>query len=231
MPIKAIAFDAYGTLFDVYSIAKLAETIFPTKGAQLASLWRDKQVDYTRLRDASGQYADFWQITGDALDYTAAALGLTLTADARDQLMGQYARLDAFAENAAQLQRLTDAGLPLAILSNGTPWMLDQALQAAGLTGYFTHVLSVDSVKRFKTAPQAYQIGPDAFGVAAQDILFVSSNGWDICGASWFGYRTIWLNRAGAVLERLGVTPDRIGTSLCDVADYALDLQSTQSLA
>jgi 2-haloacid dehalogenase len=226
MPLKAIAFDAYGTLFDVYSISSLAEELFPGKGAQLATLWRDKQIEYTRLRTLCDKYADFWQVTGDALDYSCVAMGLDLTPASRDRLMGQYAELSAFPENAEQLQRLKDAGIALSILSNGTPWMLDQAVKASGLDGYFEHVLSVDVVKRFKTAPEAYQMGPDTFGCDVSDILFVSSNCWDICGASWFGYRTIWLNRYGLPLERLGVKPHRIGSSLQDIADYALELSA-----
>ncbi|MEM5468243.1 haloacid dehalogenase type II [Celeribacter marinus] len=221
---NAIAFDAYGTLFDVYSISALAEDLFADKGAQLAVIWRDKQIEYTRLRTLCDQYADFWQVTGDALEYACEALGLDLTAAARDRLMGQYAALSAFPENVDQLHRLKEAGITLSILSNGTPWMLDQAITASGLGGYFEHVLSVDAVKQFKTAPQAYQMGPDALGCAAKDILFVSSNCWDICGATWFGYHTIWLNRYGHPMERLGVAPHHIGSSLKDVADYALGI-------
>ena len=172
------------------------------------------------------KYADFWQVTGDALDYTCAALGLELAPNSRDRLMGQYAELSAFTENAEQLLRLKDAGITLSILSNGTPWMLDQAIKASGLEGYFEHVLSVDSVKRFKTAPEAYQMGLDALGCDAKEILFVSSNCWDICGATWFGYRNIWLNRYGLPLDRLGVNPHRIGSSLQDVADFAFELNT-----
>lgn len=226
MPLKAIAFDAYGTLFDVYSVGNLAEDLFPGKGAQLATIWRDKQIEYTRLRNMCDKYADFWQVTGDALDYACEALEQDLTPDARDRLMGQYAELSAFRENAEQLKRLQGAGIAMSILSNGTPWMLDQAVKASGLDGYFDHVLSVDTVKRFKTAPEAYQMGPDTVGCDAGEILFVSSNCWDICGATWFGYRTIWLNRYSLPLERLGVEPHRVGSSLQDVADYALELNT-----
>ena len=224
MPLKAIAFDAYGTLFDVYSVGALAEELFPAKGAQLATIWRDKQIEYTRLRTLCDQYADFWQVTEDALVYGCAALGLTLDDPARARLMGAYAELAAFPENARELMRLKEAGVPMSILSNGTPWMLEQAVSASGLSGFFDHVLSVDRVKKFKTAPEAYQLGPDTFDCAARDILFVSSNCWDICGATWFGYRTIWLNRYGLPLEQLGIEPHRIGTSLSDVADFALEL-------
>ena len=226
MHLKSIAFDAYGTLFDVYSVSSLAEELFPGNGAQLATIWRDKQIEYTRLRTLCDKYADFWQVTGDALDYACATLGIEPTPSSRGRLMGQYAELSAFPENAAQLRRLKDAGITLSILSNGTPWMLDQAVKASGLEGYFEHILSGDAVKRFKTAPEAYQMGPDALGCHTKEILFVSSNCWDICGATWFGYRTIWLNRYGLPLERLGVEPHQIGTSLEDVADYAIELSS-----
>ena len=226
LTIKAIAFDAYGTLFDVYSIGVLAEDLFPGKGAQLATIWRDKQIEYTRVRTLSDKYANFWQVTVDALTYSCEFLNLDLTEASRDRLMRQYAELSAFPENVEQLMRLREAGITLSALSNGTPWMLEQAMEASGLAEYFEHVLSVESVERFKTAPEAYQMGPDALGSKATNILFVSSNCWDICGATWFGYRTIWLNRYGLPLDRLGVKPHRIGSSLQDVADFALELNA-----
>lgn len=226
MPIKAITFDAYGTLFDVYSVGALAEQCFPGKGTQLANIWRDKQIEYTRLRTMCDKYADFWKVTEDALNYGCALLKLELDDQTRQRLMRAYAELAAFPENASELARLKGAGIPLSILSNGTPWMLDQAITASGLSGFFDHVLSVDSVRKFKTAPEAYQMGPDTFECPAAQILFVSSNCWDICGAAWFGFRTIWLNRYGLPLERLGVTPLRIGTSLKDVANFALELNA-----
>ena len=226
LTIKAIAFDAYGTLFDVYSIGVLAEKLFPGEGAQLATIWRDKQIEYTRVRTLSDKYANFWQVTVDALTYSCEFLNLDLTEASRDRLMRQYAELSAFPENVEQLMRLREAGITLSVLSNGTPWMLEQAMKASGLAEYFEHILSVESVKRFKTAPEAYQMGPDALGSKATNILFVSSNCWDICGATWFGYRTIWLNRYGLPLDRLGVKPHRIGSSLQDVADFALELNA-----
>ncbi|TKR55776.1 haloacid dehalogenase type II [Allopusillimonas ginsengisoli] len=226
MPIKGIAFDAYGTLFDVYSVETLAEELFPGHGAQLAGIWRDKQIEYTRLRTLCDHYADFWQVTEDALEFACERLAQTLTAHARERLMGSYAELSAFPENAHALQQLKTMGIPLAILSNGTPRMLDQAVTASGFGKFFDHMLSVDTVRRFKTAPEAYQLGPDTFGCAASDILFVSSNCWDACSATWFGYRTIWLNRYGLPLERLGVQPHKIGTSLNDVADFARELNA-----
>ena len=221
MTIQAIIFDAYGTLFDVYSIGELAERLFPGHGKALAELWRDKQIEYTRLRTLSNTYKPFWEVTQDALVFTCRKFGLDLTLDAQTQLMGQYAKLQAFPENLGVLQALKARGLKLAILSNGNPDMLNAAVQAAGMQDLFTQVLSVDSVQKFKTAPEAYQLGPDVLGVAARDSLFVSSNCWDVCGAAWFGYRTFWVNRANAPVEELGVTPNAQGRSLTDLLEYA----------
>ena len=151
---QSIAFDAYGTLFDVYSIGALAEEIFPGDGKALAELWRERQIDYTRLRTLSGQYADFWTVTGDALDFACDRLVLGLTPGNRDRLMAQYERLHAFPENLRVLQELKRLGLALGILSNGTPWMIANAVAAAGMDGLFDHILSVDGVRKFKTAPK-----------------------------------------------------------------------------
>jgi len=218
--VTAIAFDAYGTLFDVYAIGALAEEMFAGKGAQLAEVWRVAQIDYTRIRALSGRYRDFWAITGDALDFAAQKIRIRMDAGQRKALMAQYARLDAFPENADVLRALKGRGLRLAILSNGTDDMLASAVAAAGMSGLFAHVLSVDSAKTFKTAPQAYQLGPNAFGCEANEIVFVSSNGWDVCGATWFGYRTFWVNRAGNVLDNLGVRPHGEGKSLADLPGF-----------
>ncbi len=217
MSFQAIIFDAYGTLFDVYSISALAERLFPGKGAPLAELWRDKQIEYTRLRTLSNTYKPFWELTQDALVFSCRKLGLDLTLDAQTQLMGQYAKLQAFPENLRVLHALKADGLKLAILSNGNPDMLESVVRAGGMTDLFTQVMSVDSVKKFKTSPEAYQLGPDMLGIAAKDSLFVSSNAWDICGAAWFGYRTFWVNRANATMEELGVTPNGEGRSLDDL--------------
>ncbi len=220
MAIQAMVFDAYGTLFDVYSIGALAERLFPGKGTAVAELWRDKQIEYTRLRTLSHTYKPFWEVTQDALVFTCRKLALELSLDAQNQLMGQYAKLQAFPENLGVLRALADKGLKLAILSNGNPDMLDAAVTAAGMQGLFTQVLSVHTVQKFKTAPEAYQLGPDMLGVPARDILFVSSNGWDVCGAAWFGYRTFWVNRANAPLEELGVQPHGQGRTLNDLLSY-----------
>lgn len=226
MAIKAIAFDAYGTLFDVYSVGALAEDLFPGHGAQLAELWRVAQIDYTRILTLCGRYRDFRAITEDGLRFATKSLGLGLSAEQCEQLMRQYDRLGAFPENLDVLLDLKAQGMALAILSNGTPQMLASAIEAAGYDGLFDHVLSVERVKKFKTAPEAYQMGPDALGLDVSEIGFVSSNGWDVCGATWFGYQTFWVNRGGKVLEELGVTPKGEGRSLGDLPAFIQNLNA-----
>ena len=216
---KAICFDAYGTLFDVYSVGQLAESYFPGRGSALAQMWRDKQVEYTRLRSMSGQYKPFWDITRDALKYCGAALGLDLSAAQSETLMGQYAHLSAFPENLQALQRLQASGLPLAILTNGNPDMIGQAVERAGMSKMFSAVLSADQVRRYKVDASVYQLATDYFDCAASELLFVSSNGWDVCGATWYGFKTFWVNRSKAPPEVLDVSPTVVGQSLTEVAD------------
>ena len=227
MTIQAIVFDAYGTLFDVYSIRELGEKLFPGAGQALAELWRDKQIEYTHLRSMSSMYKPFWEITQDALIFSCKKLGLRLNLDAQSALMGQYARLQAFPENLSVLQELRTRGFKLAVLSNGNPQMLQSAVDAANMQGIFTHLLSVDLVKKFKTAPEAYQMAPDIFGLPAKNILFVSSNCWDACCASWFGYTTFWVNRHAAPLEELSVTPHGEGRTLFDLLGFVDSRRNT----
>ena len=222
MTIQAIIFDAYGTLFDVYSIGLTAEKLFPGKGEALASLWRDKQIEYTRLRSMCSTYKPFWEVTQDALVFSCRKLQLALSTDAQQVLMSQYAKLPAFPENKSVLERLQQREIKRAVLTNANPQMLELAVKSAGMETLFDHLISVDSVRKFKTAPEAYQLGTAQFGLPAKNILFVSSNCWDVCGASWFGYQTFWVNRADAPLEELGVTPDGEGRSLDDVLAFAL---------
>jgi 2-haloacid dehalogenase len=216
---SAICFDAYGTLFDVYSVGQCAEDLFPGMGSALARMWRDKQVEYTRLRSMGQRYETFWSITQDSLVYCGAALGLAMGKTEVNALMTQYASLSGFPEALETLKRLKAAGLKLAIHSNGDPDMLAKAVASSGMQGIFETVLSADTVKRYKIDASVYQLAPDYFGCAANDILFVSSNGWDICGASWFGFETFWVNRAGAPREQLGVIPNHEAQELSAVAD------------
>jgi 2-haloacid dehalogenase len=215
-----VLFDVYGTLLDVYSVALVAEQMFPGEGEKLARLWRDKQIDYSRLVSMSGRYRPFWQLTRDALQFAAAALGLALDAAGEDRLMNQYRHLSAFPENRAVLQALGQRGIRCGVLSNGDPEMLAVSIRSAGLGELLDPVLSVHATRRYKTDPAAYALGPVALGLAAPEILFVSANGWDVAGAAWYGFTTLWVNRSGAPLEALDTHPTRIGTSLADVLEF-----------
>jgi 2-haloacid dehalogenase len=220
---KAVLFDAYGTLFDVYSVGLLAEQLFPGQGQALGVLWRDKQIEYTRLVTASNDgahYRPFWELTRAGLRYACKRLGLELTGEREQQLMNQYRHLSAFPENRDVLQALKRKRVTTGILSNGDPDMLGVAVRSAGMEDLLDHVLSVDSVRRYKTHPEAYALGQQATGLPAQQILFVSCNGWDALGATWFGFRTLWVNRYQLPFEELGTQPTRTGTSLRDVLTF-----------
>lgn len=217
---RAVLFDAYGTLFDVYSVALLAEQLFPGFGERLGVLWRDKQIEYTRLTSMSGQYKPFWELTRAGLRYAALRLGLVLDATAEDRLMNQYRHLSSFPENREVLAELKERGISAGILSNGDPDMLGVAVKSAGFSGLLSHVISVHPLRKFKTDPATYALGTQALDLPARDILFVSSNCWDAIGATWFGYTTLWVNRFGLPIEQLDTSPTRIGTSLRDVLSF-----------
>jgi 2-haloacid dehalogenase len=223
-PPRAVLFDAYGTLFDVYSVALLAEQLFPGFGERLSVLWRDKQVEYTHLCSMGGahgeRYRSFWDLTRAGLRFAAQRLGLTLGAIAEDRLMNQYRHLSSFPENREVLHELKQRGIPAGILSNGDPEMLGVAVKSAGFSGLLSHVLSVHPLRRYKPDPAVYALGTQAFAMPAKDILFVSSNGWDAVGATWFGHTTLWVNRSGLPLEQLDTSPTRTGTSLRDVLGF-----------
>ena len=217
---RAVLFDAYGTLFDVYSVGLLAEQLFPTHGQALSVLWRDKQIEYSRLVTTSNDgafYQPFWDLTRAGLRYACLRLGLALTGSAEEQLMNQYRHLSAFPENREVLQALKARGITTGILSNGDPAMLDVAVKSAGLDGLLDHVISVDHLRKYKTHPAAYALGEQATGQKAQDIGFVSCNSWDALGATWYGYRTLWVNRYKLPFETLGTLPSYTGSSLRDV--------------
>jgi 2-haloacid dehalogenase len=226
LPIKAVAFDAYGTLFDVYSVGALAEQCFPGRGEALTQLWRSKQLEYSWLYTMSGRYKSFWEITRDALAFSAHRLGLALDAATESRLMNQYACLSAFPESIGALRQLREMGLPLAILSNGNRDMLEVSVRSAGMQGCFDHLLSSESVGAFKTDSRVYDLGPAAFGCTAGEILFVSSNCWDAIAATWYGYRTFWINRTGAPLEALGTEPEGSGSLLSDAVEHLRRLVS-----
>jgi 2-haloacid dehalogenase len=220
VPPKAVLFDVYGTLLDVYSVGLRAEQMFPGAGERLARAWRDKQIEYSRLVSMSGRYRPFWQLTRDALQVSAAALRLSLDTAGEDSLMNEYRHLSAFPENRAVLQTLADRGIRAGVLSNGDPEMLDVTLRSASLTELIDPILSVHATRRYKTDPAAYALGPVALGLPASEVLFVSSNCWDAIGAAWYGFTTLWVNRAGAPMEQLGIAPTRVGSSLRDVLEF-----------
>lgn len=219
-PIKAVLFDAYGTLFDVYSVALAAEQMFPGRGQTLSVMWRDKQIEYTQLvttSSAGAHYHPFWELTRAGLRYACKRLGLDLTPEREDQLMNQYRHLSAFPENREVLQSLKAQGIVTGILSNGDPAMLDVAVKSAGLGELLDHVISVDAVRKYKTHPDAYALGLQATGLPARQIAFVSCNSWDALAATWFGYQTLWVNRYQLPFEELGTQPVYTGGSLRDV--------------
>jgi 2-haloacid dehalogenase len=212
--IRGFVFDAYGTLFDVHSVVEAGRALTDDPLA-LSVAWRGKQLEYTWLRALMGRYEDFWSVTEDALRWAIARLGLHASdADVR-RLMEAYLSLACFPEVPGVLAAL--GGRPRAILSNGAPRMLAAAVAGSGLTSHLEHVLSVDAVKTYKPSPLVYALAPHALGIPASELLFVSSNAWDVAGAKSFGYRVAWCNRTGAPAERLGAGPDHVVRSLAEL--------------
>jgi 2-haloacid dehalogenase len=216
--IKALAFDAYGTLFDVFSVTSLCDELFPEHGHALAQLWRAKQLQYSLLRSLMGRHRDFWGLTEDGLVYAANTLKLGLTAAKRKRLMDAYLVLTAFPDVRPGLEVLKQKGLRLAILSNGEPKMLQAAAQSAGISGLLDAIISVEDVMTFKPAPQVYQLVATRLEVAATEAGFVSSNNWDINGAASAGLQTFWVQRSTAEpQEELGFPAKRIVHALTDL--------------
>jgi 2-haloacid dehalogenase len=205
--VRACVFDAYGTLFDFASAAAACGDVLGDDVTRVAALWRDKQLQYTWLRGLQGRHADFWTVTGEALDFTLETIGRT-EPGLRDRLMTLYRTLTCFSEVPAVLAELKAAGFATAILSNGSPAMLESAVDASRLASLFDHVLSVEDVGVFKPHPSVYQLAVDRLGIPAREIAFQSSNGWDAYAASAFGMRVVWCNRYGQRRERLPGAPD-----------------------
>ncbi len=214
--IRACVFDAYGTIFDFASAAARSSGALGDSAPRLTALWRDKQLQYSWLRAIQDRHADFREVTGDALDFALETLGLA-EPGLRERLMQLYMTLDPFPEVPETLRRLRAAGLPTAILSNGTPDMLAAAVENAGLAGLLDHVLSVELVGVYKPHPKVYRLACDRLGIEAGAILFLSSNAWDAHAASAFGMRTVWCNRYGQRRERLPGRPDREIGSLAEL--------------
>lgn len=211
--IRACVFDAYGTLFDVHSAVAGHQHRLGEAAASVSAMWRGKQLEYTWLRSLMADYADFWQVTGEALDYALDAHGVH-DAALQDDLMQAYLNLTAYSEVPAVLKALQSAGYKTAILSNGEPKMLSAAIEGSGLTDLIDECLSVDSLKIFKPDPSVYQLATDTFGIEPQQVMFQSSNAWDAAGAAHFGFRVLWVNRFNQRPERLPAKPDHEASEL-----------------
>lgn len=211
--IEACVFDAYGTLFDFNSAVMRCRDDIGDAAERLSDIWRQKQLQYTWLRSLMQRHADFWQVTGEALDFALATVAID-NAGLRDRLMALYRELDTFPEVTDVLNRLKQGGMQTAILSNGAPDMLNAGVDAAELGDILDAVLSVEDVGVFKPDPRVYQLAVDRLGVAPAEICFMSSNGWDAVGAAAFGFRVVWINRYKQPAEQLPARPDVVLDSL-----------------
>jgi 2-haloacid dehalogenase len=220
---RAFLFDAYGTLFDVHSLVTRAATGITGDLDGLSQLWRQKQLEFTWLRALMDRYQDFWRITEDALRTALTQLNIEATETQVLKLLDGYLAPAVFPDAKPLLDALRD--FPRAILSNGSPIMLQAAVRNNGLESYFSSIISVDQVKSYKPSPRVYQLGPRTLQLPAKDILFVSSNGWDAAGAKAFGYSVCWCNRSGRSMDPLGFAPDMIVSSLDQIPAQTGSLQ------
>jgi len=217
---RVILFDAF-PIFDPRSVAAAVKEMFPADGDALMDLWRTKQFEYTWLRTLSGRYANFWDVTRDALRFSARARKLVLSNTQADLLMGSYLELKPWPEVPQALRSLKTAGVRLGFLSNFTGEMLQANIRGAGLDGMFEQVLSTDRAQAFKPDPRAYRMGLEAFGLSRQETLFAAFAGWDAAGAKAFGYPTFWVNRLNQPMEELGIEADATGSTLTELVSYA----------
>ncbi|MBI2752939.1 MAG: haloacid dehalogenase type II [Betaproteobacteria bacterium] len=213
----ALVFDAYGTLFDVHAVVQRCESFWPGQGAKLSQLWRAKQLEWTWQRSLMRRYVPFSRVTREALGYACETLGLALDESRISALTDEYLDLAAYPDVPGALGNLQAGGYRLAILTNGSPDMIDPLVRNRGMQRLFAAVLSVDALQIYKPAPEVYEFASRRLGVAAGDVGFVSSNCWDALGAKSFGFRVWWINRAGAPVDRLGFEPDGILSGLGDL--------------
>ncbi|NOX43642.1 MAG: haloacid dehalogenase type II [Gammaproteobacteria bacterium] len=219
--IKAIAFDAF-PIFDPRPIFALAEKLYPGKGKDLGRAWRKSQFEYQWLRALSGQYKDFWHATEDGLLFAAKKMKLEMDDNKRKQLMGAYLKLKAWPDVPPALKMLKHAGIRLVFLSNMTPKMLQTNMHNAGLDDLFEHIISTDRVKTYKPDPRAYQLGVDVLKLKREEIAFAAFAGWDVAGAKWFGYPTVWINRLQLPAENLGAVADLTGKNMNVLTKFVL---------
>ena len=220
--VQAIAFDGF-VIFDPRPIAALAEELFPGRGSEIVNTWRTRQFEYTWLRTLTGNYVEFWQVTAEALTFTAKLLGLNLDAEKHDRLMGAFLRLKAWPD-VLPLTAFKAAGVRMAFLADFSASMLDANIRSAGLEGLFGEHLTTDRVRAFKPDPRAYRMGPNSFKLEREEIVFAAFGGWDAAGAKRFGYPTFWCNRLNLPIEELGVVPDRVGSSTVDLAAFVNEI-------
>jgi 2-haloacid dehalogenase len=218
---RAIAFDGF-PLIDPRPVAVRAEALFPGRGAGLMEAWRTRQFEYTWLRTLSGRYADFWQVTQEALVVAATASRLELPPDTRDRLMQTFLELKVWPDVAPALPQFKARGVRMAFLANPTVEMLEAPMRNSGLEGVLEAPLSTDRVQAYKPDPRAYRMGLDAFGLKREEIVFAASASWDAAGAKAFGYRSFWVNRANLPVEALGAAPDAIGSGMAELVAFVL---------
>lgn len=214
--IEGIAFDAYGTLYDVYSVEQKCEQEYPGYGGRISRTWRQKQLEYSWLRTLMGRYEDFWHVTEDALRYTLEELGLPIDAARCEAIMATYLELEMYPEVPEALRVFGNR--KKAILTNGNLSMIEPLAARTGLDELLDACLSADEVGLFKTRPEVYQLAVDRLGTSKERLLFVSSNGWDVAGAKAFGFTVGWINRRGLPPEELGVRADYEATNLLELA-------------
>jgi len=224
MPITTCVFDAYGTLFDVSAAARETAALpgmsaLSGKTAELAEHWRQKQLQYSWLRAITGEYTTFWDVTQDGLDWALEKTGLDGDPEMRERLLALYWELSAYKEVHFMLAHLKARGMRTAILSNGSPEMLEGAVDSSGVGENIDVVLSVEDIGIFKPSSKVYDMVGDRFGCAKDEVLFVSSNGWDAAGAAGYGFKTVWVNRAGDPMDRLPATPDHVLSDLTTIPD------------
>ncbi|TYR79331.1 haloacid dehalogenase type II [Priestia megaterium] len=208
MKFKAILFDTYGTLFDVHTVVKICNELYPGKGEQISYLWRLKQVEYAMQSQLMGRYADFYQLTNQSLKYAVEASGFTLTDEAERILMDTYLKLNVYRETKQVLAYLKEKGYILAIFTNGPKQMIAPLLAHHRLNHLFDDVISVDEIKQYKPAMASYHYATNKLGINREQILFLSSNTWDVAGAKNYGFSTAWVNRKGNVIEHPDLAPD-----------------------
>ncbi|WCK56268.1 haloacid dehalogenase type II [Aneurinibacillus sp. Ricciae_BoGa-3] len=211
--VKTIIFDVYGTLFDVHSVIQKCEELYPGRGQQISELWRTKQLDYAFTRHIIGRYRPFDEITKNALQYVCEQLGVSLTGQNEQELLQAYLKLSPYEEVPQALKQLAGS-YQLAVLSNGSPSMLLPLVEYHQLNPYFSQVITVDDVKQYKPSPAAYNYALEQLDCRREEVLFLSSNTWDITGAASFGFQTAWVNRKNAVFDYMGQKPKQIISNL-----------------